>query len=159
MSNKEESKKDGIHFGNQAKVQGDVFTGDKTTTGDIRADHSAIAVGPDAQATANITTSTGLSAAEVAALFDRLYAQIDERPNTSPEDKTDLKTDVQEIQTEAIKGDKADEAFLARRLRNIQRMAPDILDVVIATLANPLAGFSTVVTKVARRMKEVASNS
>jgi hypothetical protein len=44
----------------------------------------------------------------------------------------------------------------AGRLRNIQRMAPDILDVVLAALSNPAAGFASVVKKVAQRIEESA---
>jgi hypothetical protein len=32
-----------------------------------------------------------------------------------------------------------DADFLSRRFRNIARMAPDMLDVIVATLGNPLA--------------------
>jgi len=66
---------------------------------------------------------------------------------------------VQELQAEVAKGDEADEDFLARRLRNIQRMAPDILEVALATLSNPAVGFGLAVKKVAQRMKESAESS
>jgi cell division septum initiation protein DivIVA len=97
--------------------------------------------------------SGGLNVAEVKQLFDQIYARIETRPNTTPEDKADLKSEVQEVQAEAMKGDQADESFLSRRLRHIQRMAPDILAVITAALANPVAGFSAVVTKVAQRLQ------
>jgi len=108
----------------------------------------------------NITThytSTGLSAAEIKQLFDGLYTKIDASPQVSPADKEDLKAEVKEIQstvTEAAKkNDKLDEGFLARRFRNIARMAPDILDVVVATLGNPLAGLGVAVKKIADKAK------
>jgi hypothetical protein len=47
-----------------------------------------------------------------------------------------------------------DEGFLARRFRNIARMAPDVLDVVVATLGNPLAGLGVAVKKIAEKAKE-----
>ena len=94
----------------------------------------------------NITThhiTTGLSAAEIKQLFDGLYAKIETRPETPSADKEDLKAEVKEIQatvTEAAKkNEKVDEGFLSRRFRNIARMAPDVLDVIVATLGNPLA--------------------
>ena len=96
---------------------------------------------------------SGLSAAELQQLFEPIYEQIATRPDTSPDDKADLTADVRDIEEEVAKGDGADEAFLAQRLRNIGRMAPDILDVVVAALANPAAGFATVVKKVAERAK------
>ena len=106
----------------------------------------------------NITThetTTGLSAAEIKGLFDQLYTKIDARPDTPLTDREDLKAEVKEIQAtvmEAAKEDKpVDESFLARRFRNIARMAPDILDVVVATLANPLAGLGIAIKKIAEK--------
>jgi len=109
----------------------------------------------------NITThqtTTGLNAADIKQLFESLYTAIDSHTSTLPAAKEDLKAEVQEIQatvTEAAKkNEKVDESFLARRLRNIARMAPDILDVVVATLANPLAGLGIAVKKIAEKAKE-----
>lgn len=114
----------------------------------------------------NITTHhtvTGLSAAEIKQLFDGLYSQIDARANTSPADKEDIKAEVKEIQstvTEAAqKNEKIDESFLSRRFRNIARMAPDVLDVVVATLGNPLAGLGVAAKKVAEKAKEETNTS
>lgn len=46
-----------------------------------------------------------------------------------------------EIEQAAAKDpEKLDEAFLARRLRNIERMAPDMMGVILVTLAKPWAG-------------------
>ena len=113
----------------------------------------------------NITTHhtvTGLSAAEIKQLFDGLYSQIDARANTSPADKEDIKAEVKEIQStvteSAQKNEKVDENFLSRRFRNIARMAPDVLDVVVATLGNPLAGLGVAVKKIAEKAKEETTN-
>ena len=112
----------------------------------------------------NITTHhtvTGLSAAEIKQLFDGLYTGIDKRANTSAVDKEDIKAEVKEIQstvTEAAqKTEKVDEGFLSRRFRNIARMAPDVLDVIVATLGNPLAGLGVAAKKIAERAKEETS--
>src|SRR5688572_17409832 len=111
----------------------------------------------------NVTThytTTGLSGPEIQQLFDTLYSRIESRPQTSPAQKDDLKSEVQEIQitlTEAIeKNREVDESFLSRRFRNIARMAPDVVDVIVATLANPLAGLGAIVKKVAQKAKEEA---
>jgi cell division septum initiation protein DivIVA len=112
----------------------------------------------------NITThdtTTGLSAAEIKQLFDDLYARIETRLETSAADKEDLKAEVKEIQTTvteaAQKNEKVDEGFLSRRFRNIGRMAPDVLDVVVATLGNPLAGLGVAVKKIAEKAKQETS--
>ncbi len=109
----------------------------------------------------NITTNqtaTGLSAAEIKQLFDQLYTIIESNKRVSPTKKADLRAEVEEIQstvTEAAqKNEKVDESFLSRRFRNIARMAPDVLDVVVATLANPLAGLGVAVKKIAEKAKE-----
>ena len=109
----------------------------------------------------NITThqtSSGPSAAEIRQIFDGLYQELERRADLPSADKADLKTDVQEIQTavtEAVQSDKkVDEGFLSRRFRNMARMAPDLLDVVVATLTNPLAGLGVAVKKIAERAKE-----
>lgn len=109
----------------------------------------------------NITThhtTMGLSAAEIQQLFDRLYTEIDARAKTSPANKEDIKAEVKEIQstvTEAAqKNAKVDEGFLSRRFRHIARMAPDILDLVVAMLGNPLAGLGVAVKKIAKKAKE-----
>src|SRR6266498_3149587 len=109
----------------------------------------------------NITTHhtvTGLSAAEIKQLFDGLYTVIESNKKVSPTKKEDLKAEVKEIQSivtaAAQKNEKVDESFLSRRFRNIARMAPDVLDVVVATLGNPLAGLGVAVKKIAEKAKE-----
>jgi hypothetical protein len=106
-------------------------------------------------------TSSGLSAAEIRQIFDQLYTAIETRAETSPASKEDLKAEVKEIQstvTEAAqKNEKVDEGFLSRHFRNIARMAPDVLDVVVATLGNPLAGLGVAAKKIAEKAKEETS--
>ena len=103
---------------------------------------------------------TGPSVPEMKQLFDQLYTAIESNAKTSPADKEDIKAEVKEIQstvTEATqKNEKVDEGFLSRRFRNIARMAPDVLDVVVATLGNPLAGLGVAVKKIAEKAKEDA---
>ena len=114
----------------------------------------------------NITTHhtvTGLSATDIKQLFDGLYAEIDRRANTSTPVKEDIKAEVKEIQSTvaeaAQKNEKIDEGFLSRRFRNIARMAPDVLDVVVATLGNPLAGLGVAAKKIAEKAKEETKSS
>jgi hypothetical protein len=109
----------------------------------------------------NITihhTSTGLSVEEISQVFLDIYRDIDGLHGMTPATKDDLKAEVKEIQstvTEAAqKNEKLDEGFLSRRFRNIARLAPDILDVIVATLANPLAGMGVAVKKIAEKAKE-----
>ena len=98
-------------------------------------------------------STTGLTGEEVARLFESIYAKIEARPSTSDADKADLKAEVKDVQAEVAKGEKADEGFLTRHLRNIGRMAPDILEVVLATLANPAVGLGMAAKKIAEKAK------
>ncbi len=103
----------------------------------------------------NITL--GASAEEMAKLFTALTAAIDSRPKTDVETKADLKAEVKELQAHAEEhGDAPDENFVARRLHNIGRMAPDILDVAIAALGNPVGAAMLVIKKSAEKAKELA---
>ena len=141
MPKKKDDSQVGIKVGNISGVSGDV----NIAGGDIT----------------TIKTTTGLSAAEIAQLFNELYSAIEANAKASPADKEDLKAEVKEIQSTvseaAQKNEKIDEGFLARRFRNIARMAPDILDVVVATLGNPLAGLGVAVKKIAEKAKEETS--
>lgn len=105
-------------------------------------------------------TTTGLSATEIKQLFSQLYTVIEANKKVSPTKKEDLKVEMQEIQSivtlAAQKNERVDESFLSRRFRNIARMAPDVLDVIVATLANPLAGLGVAVKKIAEKAREDA---
>jgi len=92
-------------------------------------------------------------------LFEHILKQIDQRPDTPPEDADDLKNNVQEFKAEADKGEQADESFLERRLRNIKRIAPDVSEVLLATVLNPAAGFALIVKKVAERAAKSPSGT
>ena len=102
-------------------------------------------------------TTTGLSAADAKELFRQIYGAIEARANTPAGNKEDLKTDVQEIQSAvtaaAQNQEQVDEGFLLRRFRNLARMAPDLLEVVVATLANPVVGLGVVARKLAEKPK------
>ncbi len=99
-----------------------------------------------------IVTGDGNVIASPTTAFQAVYRAIREHPSLPPSDRQDLEAEVRELEQEVAKGEQADEGFLARRLRNIRRIAPDILDVVTATLANPVAGFGMVAKKVADKM-------
>ena len=143
MAKKEDAQKVNITVGNIYDVSGDVniAAGDITTK----------------------KTANGLSSAEIKQLFEQLYTAIEANAKVSPAKKEDLKAEIKEIQstvTEAAqKKEKVDEGFLARRFRNIARIAPDVLDVVVATLANPLAGLGVAVKKISEKANAETGNS
>ena len=131
-------KKTSVRVGNVSDVSGNV----NVAGGNITTHH----------------TTSGVNLAEIRQIFLDIYRDIDGLPTTSPAVKEDIKADVKDIQatvTEAAqKNEKVDEGFLARRFRNIARMAPDVLDLVVAMLANPLAGLGVAAAKIAEKAKE-----
>ena len=113
--------------------------------------HNGDFVGRDQVKT--ITITQGGDPAAIARAFAELYAQIGRYEALSLEDRSDVRAELQEVEQELQKGAEADEGFIRRRLRNIQRMAPDILEVVLTTFANPVLGLGMVAKKVAVKMK------
>jgi hypothetical protein len=97
-------------------------------------------------------SQSGMSIDDATKLFELLLAKIDQT-TLLPQDKNDLKQEVDELRKELDKNEQADETFLLRRLRNIGRMAPDILEVTLTTITNPVAGFGLVAKKIAEKAK------
>ena len=89
-------------------------------------------------------------------LLENIQKIIDENTVLKTQDKEDLEGEVRELNSELEKGETANEGSLSKRMRNIMRIAPDILDVIIATILNPANGISTVARKIAQRMKDEA---
>lgn len=113
---------------------------------------SVIAAGRGAQ----VTIGAG-SEAEIRRHFEPIYEQIQDRPAEKPEEREMILDTVKDIETEVVKKDQADESKLGRWFRLLAVMAPDILEVTLDTIMNPLKGISTVVKKIAERAK--AENS
>lgn len=86
----------------------------------------------------------------IAPLFDDIYKQLDSRKNITVDDKNDVRAELQEIQ-KVLEQPDPDETFLARRFRNIKRMAPDIAEVAFETLKNPLSGVAEVIKRIAKK--------
>jgi hypothetical protein len=117
----------------------------------IRAGDRSVVIGGNVSGS-TIVTGDG-NRIKTSSKFIAIYRQIDERIDLPSADKSDLKSELQTFEDEDKKGPEANQGFLAQRLRNIKRIAPDILDVVIATIGNPVAGFGVIAKKVAEKMK------
>jgi hypothetical protein len=109
-----------------------------------------IAIGSNASA----TNTEGMAGADLVQLFDRIYEQIQRRPDDESVDKDELIGTVQKIQTEAAKGDAANEGKLSRWFRFLAEAAPDVLEVATACLVNPVAGVATAVSKIASKARD-----
>lgn len=119
-----------------------------------------LVIGNNNKVTSTVNTTNGMSAADIKQLFDHLYSAIDNYADIPRSKKEDIKDDIQEIQTvitQAVESSgKVEENFLLKKFRSIARMAPDILDVVIASLGSPLAGLGVAAKKIADKAKEEA---
>ena len=94
--------------------------------------------------------------------FERLFELIENKLKARPEDpnvdKQEIQEQVNQIKTEAAKGGAANLNKLERWIRNLARMAPDILDVMVASIGGPLSGLTLVIQKIAARVKTEADN-
>jgi len=143
MPSKKKDRDSGIHIGGNAYTSGGDIAGGDITKG-------------------NVYQNSKISISEVNNLFQSIYNQIDQS-KISSRNRGELKKSVQEIQEEVSKGKAIDESFLEKRLNNIARMAPDILEVVVSTLANPAIGLGVIAKKIAEKAnqgseKEVKKN-
>jgi hypothetical protein len=85
--------------------------------------------------------------------FAPVYHALKKNTTIAPKTKKVIEETVKEIEQEAGKGETAKVSFIQKRLENIEKMAPDIADVVIATMQNPLAGISVALRKVLAKMQ------
>jgi len=60
---------------------------------------------------------------------------------------------VNDIESELQKGETANPNLLESSFKKLARIAPDIFEVAVATIANPTAGFALVAQKVAQKAK------
>jgi hypothetical protein len=128
------------------EVHGDKIAGDKISVGNISGG-AGIAIGRGASATVN----QGLGGAEIAALFENVYKAIQARPADADLDKDELTGTVKKIQAEAAKGEQANPNKVERWLTNLADLAPDIRNVTVAALINPVAGIATAIRAIARK--------
>jgi hypothetical protein len=114
-----------------------------------RGNNSAIAAGRGAKA----AVSQAETASELKNWREEMEKWIDAQKDLLPADKTDLKDSVAKVADEVSKGKQADPGRLERLLNMILSIAPDIFDVAITTLANPLAGLGLVAKKIGEKAK------
>jgi hypothetical protein len=140
----------GAYIGGKVNTGGGAFTGRNSYNiqgdGNVIGEHSS----------STVIKQQGADVEALARAFAAFYTAIQRKPDLPPEDKEDLRAELEEVETELQQGEEAREGFIRRRLRNIERMAPDIYDVVLATFANPVAGLGMVAKKVAEKMKAEA---
>jgi len=102
-------------------------------------------------AAVTIHQTNGVPADEISTLFQKLYQYIDTRPPDPNVDKEEIVETVQKIQDEVSKGEQINETKLSRWTENLSKMAPDIVDVALASLGGPVSGATAVLKKIADR--------
>lgn len=95
----------------------------------------------------------GTDAKEVADAFGKIYAAIEAKTFASKEQENTVRDAVKLIEDENAKGDNANEPIVKFTFQSLAQMAPDILDVVVASLVSPITGISAVVKKIAEKAK------
>ena len=89
-------------------------------------------------------------------LFKKIYEKVEKSKDLNSQEKTDVKEELHEIQTVLEQPD-PDETFLARRFRNLKRMAPEITEIALETLKNPIGGVTEVIKRIAQKATEEAN--
>ena len=95
----------------------------------------------------------GFGSKEATRLFNELFETIKRHEKLSVADKANLRAEIEELRKELSKKERADETFLMRRFRNISRMAPDILEVTLATIVHPALGLGVFAKKLAEKAR------
>jgi hypothetical protein len=143
-----------INTGGGAYIGGNVDTGGGTFTG--RDSYHVEGVGNviGDNVTNTVIQQQGTDAVALAQAFGELYARVQQDQQLSEAEQAAAQKEIAALQQAATaQGEQVTEGFVHTRLQNLQRMAPDILDVVLATFANPVAGAGMVIKKIAEKMK------
>jgi hypothetical protein len=93
-------------------------------------------------------------AKELTALFEKLYQYIESRPSDPNVEKEEITGTLQKIEEEASKGEQANRTKIERWVENLNRMAPDIVDVILASLGGPVSGVTAILKKVADHARQ-----
>lgn len=110
---------------------------------------TGVAIGHGAQATVT-QVSSGMRD-EIA----RAFAALTQKANALPEgpEKSVAQSAVKALETEARKGEQADEGNVGKWLNFLAQTAPDIWEVAVDTFLNPVKGLGTAFKKIAERAK------
>lgn len=141
----------GIQIGAGSNINvgsGDFVGGNKTTAGGniVNAGAGAnVTIGGDPAATTHLITA--LIQWEVQMKLQAAKLAL------SPEDKKELLVQIVKVKAEANKGAQADPGRLEKLVNTMGVMAPDIFEVAVTTLANPLAGVGLVMKKIGDKAK------
>jgi hypothetical protein len=95
---------------------------------------------------------SGAKPDEIAEAFLTVYNGIEKIPD--PADRAEARETAHKLETEARKGEQADEKRVERWFKFLAEIGPDVMDVVTTTFTNPIAGVSKVFQKIAQRARD-----
>ncbi len=101
----------------------------------------------------NIDLKIGSNMAELTKAFEMVYGAV--RQVEDPIIREDAEKIVQDIENEVQKGEEADPSRVERWLKFLAETAPDVWDVAVDTLSNPIKGIGTVIKKVIAKAKSM----
>ncbi|MBN1451899.1 MAG: hypothetical protein JW963_12855 [Anaerolineales bacterium] len=104
----------------------------------------------------NVQQQSGIQINELTALFERLYETVHNRPEDPNVDKEEINETIQKIQAESEKQEQANRSKLERWVGYLNNLAPDIVDVILASLGGPVTGFVAVLKNIARQARKQA---
>ena len=133
MAEKKDKKKNGLSAGDGSIVIGGNVKGSNIVMGN----HNTISN----------------QSVNIAPLFQTIYHYVDTHPKLQAGKKQDAKEELKEIEI-ALEEPKPDENFILRRFRNLNRMAPEIVEVAFETLKNPIGGVAEIIKRIAKKMAE-----
>ena len=140
MSEEKSKERPKIEIGNL--VTGDVIGGVVGGEGKVRIDRLEVVKGNKVKIVYGDGTAAEINVEDP---FYEIYRRI----ASKPKGRRELAREVEQIRQEIQKGDDVRPDFLQKRLRNLAKMADDIFEVTVATLANPALGFAVVAQKIA----------
>jgi hypothetical protein len=139
----------GDYAGRDQTIRGDLVKGDKVggakvMTGDITGSNVTFGSGLP------ISTTQGLTGAEIAALFQPLTQMIQQAP---PEKRDEAMRLEQELQAEVAKGEEADDGRMAGLLNGLLKLVPGAVGAAVSIFATPmLSGVAGELTKMVLKM-------
>lgn len=139
--------------GTSGVASSEEMSGDRITIGDTN--RSILAVGRSAR----VTITQNEQRTELAREFQLIQELVAARPEDPNLDKEELSSAIMKIEEEVTKGEQANPNKVERWLKNMGLMAPDILEVTLATLTGPIPGITAVVRKVAEKAKVEAGKN
>lgn len=100
----------------------------------------------------NVSIHIESKAENISNLFSPIYKTIEKQKSLTSEKREKLSQKIQTLEIEASKKT-PQKNKVEKILTDIANISPDILEVVIATISNPLIGMATVARKVSEKSK------